>query len=371
MIMTDTQDYVVEITAPWNPLKCFKAVEEQSHKGFTPEFGEEMLTHTNNPKIMSMLAEHADKAVSNGVDFAVYERMVFGMVAGRDIRDDTAAHLRRAATLGGKADEFEYVASLPKFIDRDSRRANMYDAWHLREDANLAQVDFTGYTDVGFAPEVKEIDLTGAKKIPAKAFDFSAYKDLRTLNLGMADTARAVMLKLPEGLEELDLRKNHRLAKNLSEQKMLKSLCLGEENLSAGAVKLPENIEELVCVNAAGLATVGAQLGDCEKLKKISFIQCDMRACVLCSLPMGIEELDISFPQNLGQGITDLAVYKSLRKVTFNGVDFKVTDMKLPAGCCAEVNGEMIKMPEAERSKRDWQAATVKRHVFDNRRERA
>ena len=371
MIMTDTQDYVVEITAPWDPLKCFKAVEEQSHKGFTPEFGEEMLTHTNNPKIMSMLAEHVDKAVANGVPFADYERMAFGMAAGRDMRDDTAAHLRKAAVRGGRADEFDYVASLPKFIDRDSRRANMYDAWHLREDANLARVDFTGYTDVGFAPEVKEIDLTGAEKIPARAFDFSAYKGLRSLSLGLADTARAAAVKLPEGLEELDLRKNHRLAKDLSGQKALKSLCLGEENLSAGAVKLPENIEELVCVNAAGLAAVGAQLGDCEKLKKISFIQCDMRACALSRLPKGIEELDISFPQNLGQGITDLSAYKSLRRVTFNGVDFKAADMKLPAGCRAEVNGETIEKPKAERPKRDWQATAIKRRAFDTRRERA
>lgn len=349
--MTDTKDYTVEITAPWDPLKCFKAMEEQSHKGMTAAFGEEMLTHTNNPKIMSMLAEHAATAVAHGADFADYEKLVFGMAAGRDMRDDTADFLRQAAERGGRAAEFDYVAALPKFIDRDSKRTNMYDAWHLKEKANLTGVDFTGYTAVGFAPEAKEIDLTRAQRIPTQAFDFSQLKELRSLSLAMADTSRAAVLRLPEGLEELDIRKNHRLAKDLRGQKNLKSLCLGEEKLGAEAVRLPAGIEELICVDAAGLAPVAAQLGDCPKLKKVSFIQCDMRAAGLTSLPKGIEELEISFPQNLGKEVADLSKYKSLKSVKFNGVDFSAAEVKLPAGCRAEINGEVVERPKEEARK--------------------
>ena len=83
--MTDKRDYIIEITARRDPLACFKMIEEQDGKGFSPAFGEKMLTHTNNPKIISMLAERTAAALAQGGDFAAYEALVFGIVAGRKI----------------------------------------------------------------------------------------------------------------------------------------------------------------------------------------------------------------------------------------------------------------------------------------------
>lgn len=64
--MTDKRDYIIEITARKDPLTCFKMIEEQVDKGFSPVFGEKMLTHTNNPKIISMLAERTAAALAQG-----------------------------------------------------------------------------------------------------------------------------------------------------------------------------------------------------------------------------------------------------------------------------------------------------------------
>ena len=95
--MTDKRDYIIEITARRDPLACFKMIEEQVGKGFSPAFGEKMLTHTNNPKIISMLAERTAAALAQGGDFAAYEALVFGIVAGREINDDTRGKLQEAA----------------------------------------------------------------------------------------------------------------------------------------------------------------------------------------------------------------------------------------------------------------------------------
>lgn len=67
--MTDKRDYIIEITARKDPLTCFKMIEEQDGKGFSPAFGEKMLTHTNNPKIISMLAECTAAALAQGGRF--------------------------------------------------------------------------------------------------------------------------------------------------------------------------------------------------------------------------------------------------------------------------------------------------------------
>ena len=198
--MTDKRDYIIEITARRDPLACFKMIEEQDGKGFSPAFGEKMLTHTNNPKIISMLAERTAAALAQGGDFAAYEALVFGIVAGREINDDTRGKLQEAAAAHGRKADFDYIDGLPKFIDRDGRRSNLFDAWHMGERADLAGRDFTGYTGIGFAPEVREINLSQAKNLPSEAFDFSGCRNLRTLSLRGADARRADKVKLPEGL---------------------------------------------------------------------------------------------------------------------------------------------------------------------------
>lgn len=123
--MTDKRDYIIEITARKDPLACFKMIEEQVGKGFSPAFGEKMLTHTNNPKIISMLAERTAAALAQGGDFAAYEALVFGIVAGREINDDTRGKLQEAAAAHGRKADFDYIDGLPKFIDRDGRRSNL------------------------------------------------------------------------------------------------------------------------------------------------------------------------------------------------------------------------------------------------------
>ena len=175
--MTDKRDYIIEITARKDPLTCFKMIEEQVGKGFSPAFGEKMLTHTNNPKIISMLAERTAAALAQGGDFAAYEALVFGIVAGREINDDTRGKLQEAAAAHGRKADFDYIDGLPKFIDRDGRRSNLFDAWHMGEHADLAGRDFTGYTGIGFAPEVREINLSQAKNLPCLLYTSPSPRD--------------------------------------------------------------------------------------------------------------------------------------------------------------------------------------------------
>ena len=289
--MTDKRDYIIEITARKDPLTCFKMIEEQVGKGFSPAFGEKMLTHTNNPKIISMLAERTAAALAQGGDFAAYEALVFGIVAGREINDDTRGKLQEAAAAHGRKADFDYIDGLPKFIDRDGRRSNLFDAWHMGERADLAGRDFTGYTGIGFAPE------------------------------------------------ELDLCRNMRLAGDLNGQKKLKKLVLEGENLIENRIRLPESLEELHCSETKGILAITGNLADCTKLKKLSLIGCDLRGCGLSRLSESVEELDLSFSYNMSRFMTDLSAYKNLKKVTFNGTDFAAGDLKLPEGCAAVING--------------------------------
>lgn len=337
--MTDKRDYIIEITARKDPLACFKMIEEQVGKGFSPAFGEKMLTHTNNPKIISMLAERTAAALAQGGDFAAYEALVFDIVAGREINDDTRGKLQEAAAAHGRKADFDYIDGLPKFIDRDGRRSNLFDAWHMGERADLAGRDFTGYTGIGFAPEVREINLSQAKNLPSAALDFSGCRNLRSLSLRGADVRRTDKVKFPEGLEELDLCRNMRLAGDLSGQKKLKKLVLEGENLIENRISLPESLEELHCSETAGILAITGNLADCTKLKKLSLIGCDLRGCGLSRLSESVEELDLSFSYNMSRFMTDLSAYKNLKKVTFNGTDFAAGDLKLPEGCAAVING--------------------------------
>ena len=293
--MTDKRDYIIEITARKDPLTCFKMIEEQVGKGFSPAFGEKMLTHTNNPKIISMLAERTAAALAQGGDFAAYEALVFGIVAGREINDDTRGKLQEAAAAHGRKADFDYIDGLPKFIDRDGRRSNLFDAWHMGERADLAGRDFTGYTGIGFAPEVREINLSQAKNLPPAALDFSGCRNLRFLSL--------------------------------------------RENLIENRIRLPESLEELHCSETKGILAITGNLADCTKLKKLSLIGCDLRGCGLSRLSESVEELDLSFSYNMSRFMTDLSAYKNLKKVTFNGTDFAAGDLKLPEGCAAVING--------------------------------
>lgn len=338
--MMNVDDYIVEIVEPKDPLKCFKETAESAKDKFSPLFALDMMTHTNNPKIMEMLATQMRDALRKGaVDYDDCEPVVLGMVAGREVRDDVRGIVKKIAKENGASADFDYIEQIPKFIDKDSRRASTYNAWHLMEVADLSKMDFIGYSDIGFAPECEIIDLSLAKNIPEKAFDFSRWTELRSLSLGLADTSRATDVKVPRHVEELDLRKNHHLMLDLSSLKKLKSLYLGEEDIKHDKIKLPKNLEELHCAYASGLAEIGAQLGDCEKLKKLSLVSCDLTACPLAKLPASLEELDLSFSQNISRDLQDLSAYKNLKRVTFNGVGFKPENLKLPDGCVASVNG--------------------------------
>ena len=338
--MMDMDDFIVEVTQPWDPLKCFKEVADHDKERFSPLFALDMMTHTNNPKIMEMLATRMREALHQGVvDYEDCEPVVLGMVAGRETRADVRDIVKKIAQENFAAPDFNDAEQIPKFIDKESHRANIYNAWHLGEVADLSQMDFIGYTDIGAAPECEVLDLSLAKNIPEKAFDFSRLPELRSLSLGLADCKRAKEVKIPESVEELDLRKNHRLMPDLSALKNLKTLYLGEEDIKHDRIKLPENLEELNCGYASGLAMIGGQLGDCDKLKRVSLVSCDLTACPLTKLPPNIEELDLSFAQNISKELRDFTAYKNLKRVTFNGVDFKAEDLRLPEGCVASVNG--------------------------------
>lgn len=367
--MTNVDDFIVEITEPWDPLKCFKKVAESEKERFSPLFALDMMTHTNNPKIMEMMATRMRDAMDKGVvDYDDCEPVVLGMVAGREARDDVRDIVWQIAAEHEAVKDFDYVEQIPKFIDKESHRSNMYNAWHLREVADLSKMDFVGYTDIGAAPECEVLDLSLAKNIPEKAFDFSRWKNLYSLSLGMADCKRAKEVKIPESVEELDLRKNHHLMPDLSALKNLKTLHLGEEDIKHDQIVLPPNLEELNCGYASGLAMIGGQLGDCEKLKRVSFVSCDLSACPLAKLPPNIEELDLSFAQNISRGLRDFSAYKHLKRVTFNGVDFKPEDLKLPEGCVASVNGQEIggKKPQKSKPKPKLKEFIVRRY-FEGR----
>ncbi len=350
--MTNVDDFIVEITEPWNPLKCFKKVAESDKERFSPLFALDMMTHTNNPKIMEMMATRMRDAMDKGVvDYDDCEPVVLGMVAGREVRDDVRDIVWQIAAENGAVNDFDYVEQIPKFIDKESQRSNMYNAWHLKEVADLSKMDFIGYSDIGAAPECEVLDLSLAENIPEKAFDFSRWKELRSLSLGMADCKRAKEVKIPESVEELDLRKNHQLMPDLSSLKNLKTLYLGEEDIKHDKIQLPENLEELNCGYASGLAMIGGQLEDCKHLKRVSFVSCDLTACPLAKLPPHIEELNLSFAQNISKDLRDFSDYKSLKRVTFNGVDFKPEDLKLPEGCVASVNGMEITQAQPAKKK--------------------
>ena len=154
-----------------------------------------------------------------------------------------------------------------------------------------------------------------------------------------ADARRTDKVKLPEGLEELDLCRNMRLAGDLNGQKKLKKLVLEGENLIENKLRLPESLEELHCSETKGILAITGNLADCTKLKKLSLIGCDLRGCGLARLSESVEELDLSFSYNMSRFMTDLSAYKNLKKVTFNGTDFAVGDLKLPEGCAAVING--------------------------------
>ena len=130
-----------------------------------------------------------------------------------------------------------------------------------------------------------------------------------------------------------------RLAGDLSGQKKLKKLVLEGENLIENKLKLPENLEELHCSETKGILAITGNLADCTKLKKLSLIGCDLKGCGLSRLSESVEELDLSFSYNMSRFMTDLTAYKNLKKVTFNGTDFAVGDLKLPEGCAAVING--------------------------------
>lgn len=368
--MTNVDDFIVEITEPWDPLKCFKKVAESEKERFSPLFALDMMTHTNNPKIMEMMATRMRDAMDKGVvDYDDCEPVVLGMVAGREARDDVRDIVWQIAAENEAVKDFDYVEQIPKFIDKESQRTIMYNAWHLHEVADLSKLDFTGYSDVGFAPECEIIDLSLAKNIPEKAFDFSRWKNLHSLSLGMADCKRAKEVKIPDSVEELDLRKNHHLMTDMSALKNLKTLYLGEEDIKHDRIKLPENLEELNCAYASGLAMIGGQLADCSKLKKLSMVSCDLTACQLSRLPKSIEELDLSFAQNISKEVRDLSAYKNLKRVTFNGVDFKPEDLKLPDGCVASVNGVEIEPEHTPKSKPKLRDFIM--HHYQERRNRA
>mgnify|MGYP002261522351 FL=1 len=159
------------------------------------------------------------------------------------------------------------------------------------------------------------------------------------MSLRGADARRTDKVKLPEGLEELDLCRNMRLAGDLNGQKKLKKLVLEGENLIENKLRLPESLEELHCSETKGILAITGNLADCTKLKKLSLIGCDLRGCGLSRLSESVEELDLSFSYNMSRFMTDLTAYKNLKKVTFNGTDFAAGDLKLPEGCAAVING--------------------------------
>ena len=93
------------------------------------------------------------------------------------------------------------------------------------------------------------------------------------------------------------------------------------------------------CSETKGILAITGNLADCTKLKKLSLIGCDLKGCGLSRLSESVEELDLSFSYNMSRFMTDITAYKNLKKVTFNGTDFAVGDLKLPEGCAAVING--------------------------------
>ncbi len=322
-------DYAIEITELWTPLQSFNTV--MAARELTPEAARDILTHTNNPRVMDVLAEKVEQALAGGGNYGLWRSAVLGIVAGRDGRDATREKMWKLAEANGDGEAFAKAAGQKKFIGLGGMRKDIYDARLLGKLVELNNQELAEYTDILFAEDVERISMQRSSGIPAAALDFSLYSKLEVLALGLSQLPENAELKLPRGIRWLDIRGNAELLGDLSQLERLTVLQAGFfDQLD---FVLPPRLRELSLPGERYPLAVLAQLKDCHNLKKL-LLSCNKTAkgerAVYFELPEGIEDLELSSVKGLHGDMFKLDKYKQLKRVNLAFVNLEFWELRLP-----------------------------------------